>query len=90
MERESFFEDVEWLSRLSLRGSVGTSGNNTSGIMPHKVYMVTVATTVLRLLTRKRLPNPELSWEKSTQSSVGLDVAYFLICRLNITRLRPL
>lgn len=25
MERESFLEDVEWLSRLKLRGSVGTS-----------------------------------------------------------------
>ena len=31
MEREAFLEDVEWLNRLKIRGSAGTSGNNNIG-----------------------------------------------------------
>ena len=31
MEREKFLENIEWLTRLKIRGSVGTSGNNNIG-----------------------------------------------------------
>ncbi|WP_368124746.1 SusC/RagA family TonB-linked outer membrane protein [Bacteroides salyersiae] len=84
MERESFLEDVEWLSRLKLRGSVGTSGNNNIGDYAAQGVYGYGSYNGASTAYPKRLPNPELSWEKSMQSSVGLDAAFF-DSRLNIT-----
>ncbi|NDW13850.1 TonB-dependent receptor [Bacteroides sp. 214] len=83
MERESFLSDVEWLNRLKLRGSIGTSGNNSIGdYAAQGVYgygSYNGATTAYP----GRLPNPDLSWEKSLSTSLGFDASFF-DSRLNV------
>lgn len=84
MERERFLEDVEWLTRLKLRGSVGTSGNNNIGDYAAQGVYGYGSYNGASTAYPGRLPNPNLSWEKSMQSSVGLEASFF-DSRLNVT-----
>lgn len=84
MERETFLEDVEWLSRLKIRGSIGTSGNNNIGDYAAQGVYGYGTYNGQSTAYPGRLPNPDLSWEKSMQASVGLDASFF-DSRLNVT-----
>ncbi len=84
MEREKFLEDVEWLTRLKIRGSVGTSGNNNIGDYAAQGVYGYGSYDGSPTAYPGRLPNPTLSWEKSMQASVGLDASFF-DSRLNVT-----
>ena len=72
MERESFLEDVEWLSRLKLRGSVGTSGNNNIGDYAAQGVYGYGSYNGASTAYPKRLPNPELSWETVSYTHLTL------------------
>ena len=84
MERESFLQDVSWLTRLKVRGSVGTSGNNNIGDYAAQGVYGYGSYNGASTAYPARLPNPNLSWEKSMQASVGLDASLF-DSRLNVT-----
>jgi outer membrane receptor protein involved in Fe transport len=76
---ESFMKRFSSLSSMKLRGSYGTTGNTsvnpyqTQGTLSSKLY--TFGTTRVRGYKPGGIPNPDLGWEKTDQTDVGLDYA---------------
>lgn len=81
MEREAFLQDVAWLDNLKLRGSWGMIGNEKityydrfarvdAGLLA--VFGNPDAT--FNAATYGKSGNPDLKWETTTQTDVGLEV----------------
>ncbi len=71
-----------WLDNLKIRGSYGSLGNNAT--TSYYMYQSLFATTGYILngniaggFAQQILSNPDLSWEKTYMSNVGLDFAMF-------------
>jgi len=86
---EKFMENVNWISNLKLRGSIGQLGNQeinyynyTSLIGSYGYYPF--GTTAASAYTIYAKGNPNVKWETSTTSDVGLDIG-LLKGDLNIT-----
>ncbi len=80
---EPFLRDVNWLSDLKLRASYGITGN-AGGISPYQ-SLATVGSgggynlnnTYQTAIRPSGIANPDLRWEKSAQSDIGLDISLF-------------
>lgn len=78
---EPFMKDLSWLSDLKIRGSYGITGN-AGGIDPYQ-SLATVASgggyninhTYFTAIRPSGISNPDLRWEKSTQTNVGIDAS---------------
>ncbi|WP_241748750.1 SusC/RagA family TonB-linked outer membrane protein [Aestuariibaculum suncheonense] len=74
---ENFF-DVTWVDMLKLRASNGIGGNIAKNSAPYMTASYfpsnTVGGTYGYVSSR---PNPQLSWEKTTTTNIGLDFALF-------------
>jgi TonB-linked SusC/RagA family outer membrane protein len=74
---ESFMRRFEWLDELKLRASYGTTGNTsiapyqTQGTLTSKFY--TFGATRARGYRPGSIPNPDLTWEKTDQTDIGMD-----------------
>jgi TonB-dependent starch-binding outer membrane protein SusC len=75
---EDFFEPVHWVSNLKLRASWGQAGN--PAIKPYQSLLLgrTVNTgqgagTGLAVGLAPTFPNPNLKWETTVQTNIGLD-----------------
>ena len=76
--REPFLQAVRWVDLLTLRASYGIGGNVPRGAYP----ILTVEPgyndiTNLQTLMLATPPNPELRWEKTATTNVGLDWVLF-------------
>ncbi|TDB58237.1 TonB-dependent receptor [Arundinibacter roseus] len=77
---ESFMQNVRWMSDLKLRASYGITGN-AGGISPYQ-SLATVGSgggynlnhTYQTAIRPSGIANPDLRWEKSTQTNIGLDI----------------
>jgi TonB-linked SusC/RagA family outer membrane protein len=74
----SFMKDAKAISTLKLRGSWGSNGNAAIGSFE---YMATYATTTtfidgnpVTAYGLTKLPNPDLKWETTYQTNLGLDL----------------
>lgn len=90
LKRESFLEDVNWLSDLRLRGSYGILGNLGSLTQFSVNPLLYRAQTLLGespdwvyYTAEDQLPNQDLTWAQSNQTNIGLDIG-FLNNRLSI------
>ncbi len=79
---EEFMQNAEWISNLKLRASIGQVGNQ--GISPYTTlgladkYMYEFGSTpVVGYLPDTTLPNPNLKWETSTSTNIGVDFGFF-------------
>lgn len=78
---EPFMESVTWLSDLKLRTSWGETGNNnipnygSLAFLNQSNYIIGGSFASGQVIGS--LPNPLLSWEKSQQLDVGLDMSAF-------------
>jgi TonB-linked SusC/RagA family outer membrane protein len=78
---ERFMRRFTFLDQLKLRASFGTTGNTsinpyqTQGTLTSKIY--TFGSTRVRGYRPGTIPNPELTWEKTDQTDVGLDFTLF-------------
>lgn len=79
---ESFLKDVDFLSDLKLRLSYGSVGNQ--GISPYTTlglanrYITEFGdNTQMGYLPSDELTNPNLRWETSTSTNLGLDFGFF-------------
>lgn len=80
---EKFVKNIEAISDLKIRASYGLTGN-AGGIDPYK-SLRTVASnngyninhTWLTAIGPTGIANPDLRWEKSTQTDIGLDLSLF-------------
>lgn len=81
---EKFMKDrFSWLSNLKLRASWGKNGNDNIGDF---AYMALTATgnnyifghgeNVINGVKPSGLPNPDLKWEESEQTDIGLDLGF--------------
>ncbi|HEU0126977.1 MAG TPA: TonB-dependent receptor, partial [Flavobacterium sp.] len=77
INNESFF-DVDWVDVLKLRGSYGIAGNIAKDSAPYLTAFYSANPNVggTQGSVGKR-PNPELSWEKTTTTNIGLDFSFF-------------
>lgn len=72
---ENFMKDSKVVNDLKLRGSWGKVGND-EGIGDYsylKLYQITAQNSY----TLSQSANPDLSWEKTTQTNIGLDLTMF-------------
>lgn len=82
ISKEAFFEGIDGINDLKLRGSWGAVGNNQ--IAPYS-YLGTVAPSgsyviggnVVAGYLPQSLDNPSLHWETTHQTDIGLDLALF-------------
>ncbi len=94
MSDEPFLENTDWLSNLKLRLSYGKIGNDRiddfayiSRLDGEGVYSNNQENNVEDLLTGVaigKLANPEIKWETSTTSNLGVDFSIFRN-KINIT-----
>ena len=77
IDKESFF-DVDWIEGLKLRASYGIGGNVAKDSAPYLTASYYANTNVggNQGYINQR-PNPELSWEKTTTTNIGLDFSFF-------------
>lgn len=81
ISEEAFMKDIEQLSNLKLRLSYGVTGNNqipnygAIGLLGYSPYVENGV--VVNGLYTNTLPDPELKWEKTGQTNLGLDAGFF-------------
>lgn len=89
MEQESWLSDISWLEQLKLRFGVGITGN--SSVSPYGTlgvinsYWMPFSTGNTQILvtnepyysnSQVKMPNKNLSWEKTTQWNLGVDFSF--------------
>ena len=81
INEESFLQSVEALSELKLRFSWGETGNfeipnyGAIGLLSPDNY--NLAGNEVNGLIQSTIPNPDLTWEKSQQTNIGLELGLF-------------
>jgi len=79
---EPFMKQVSWLSDLKIRASFGITGN-AGGISPYQSLSTAAATgsnyminhTYVTGINPTGIANPDLRWERSAQSNIGVDIS---------------
>jgi len=89
MEQEDFLKDVNWLDQLKVRLGVGVTGNSavdaygTLGVISS--YWMPFSSGNSQILvtnepyysnSQNKMPNKNLSWEKTTQWNFGIDFSF--------------
>jgi TonB-linked SusC/RagA family outer membrane protein len=85
--KESFMSNIAAISNLKLRGSWGKAGNDKIGdyayasTLTSNMYYVFVdpadGERAFQGTTPNGSPNPDLKWEETTMTNIGLDLALF-------------
>ncbi|MDO8794432.1 MAG: TonB-dependent receptor [Vicinamibacterales bacterium] len=70
ISNEKFMQNINWLSDLKLRGSVGQLGNQE---IDDYAFLTLLRRSGDQYLI-SRYGNPDLKWETTTQKNIGLDV----------------
>jgi TonB-linked SusC/RagA family outer membrane protein len=82
LKEEAFLKDVLWLSNLKLRLSYGETGNDsvspysTNGRISGSQYVVFGTTGAVGTVPNN-LRNTKLTWERSAEFNLGLDIGLF-------------
>ena len=81
---EDFMRNVGFISDLKIRASYGLTGNfkianyGALGALSYYAYVFGGATpAVVNGAAPSSQPNPDLSWEKTSQTNIGFDAAFF-------------
>lgn len=78
---EPFFESVRPIDYLKIRGSIATLGNDAIGgwqwMARNGITTGAVFSGLSYGLEPKEVPNPHLTWEKSTSYNIGFDSRWF-------------
>jgi TonB-linked SusC/RagA family outer membrane protein len=82
VSEEDFLKDSETISNFKLRGSYGVTGNaeiNTyaSQSLLGTGYSAIIDNTRITGVGTNRLENPDLKWEKTAQSDIGIELGLF-------------
>jgi TonB-linked SusC/RagA family outer membrane protein len=81
LSNEDFMKDVSWISNLKLHTSYGQTGNTE--ISNYRSLALMTTSTILLNNARagtaqmSAMPNPDLSWEKTTQADIGVNLGLF-------------
>ncbi|MDR1499710.1 MAG: TonB-dependent receptor [Tannerellaceae bacterium] len=79
ISNEDFLKDSEAVSNLKLHASLGKTGN-TEISNYRSLALMTTSTTLINnaragAAQMANMPNPDLSWEKTTQADIGVNLA---------------
>lgn len=89
IKEESFLKDVDFISNLKLRASYGEAGNQNIGLFQYLSsyttgkrssnygYVFGQDKTYIDGMVQAFLPNPNLKWETSKQTDIGIDLGFF-------------
>ncbi|WP_138476684.1 SusC/RagA family TonB-linked outer membrane protein [Dyadobacter bucti] len=81
ISEEEFMKNVNFISNLKIRASYGISGNNQIGDYTHIGLLSTTRYIRNRALNPGLIPstlsNDNLTWEKSKQTNIGIDLGLF-------------
>ena len=76
-----FYNNIKFIDYMKLRGSIATLGNDAIGGWQWMArYGITTGAVFNSLsygLEPKEVPNPNLTWEKSTSYNIGFDSRWF-------------
>lgn len=91
LKQEAFLKNVNWLSDLKFRASYGITGNQSGinnfaskGLWTGGSSYANVYGTALPGIGPVQLGNPNLKWEETAQTDLGIDASLFNN-RINIT-----
>lgn len=74
---ENFLKNNSTLSFLKLRTSIGQTGNNAAGIYTAQgAYTATYKYNNAAGIVNTSMPNPNLTWETTTQVDLGIDAGF--------------
>ncbi len=73
ISKENFMRNIEWISRLKIRGSWGKLGNQE---IPNYTYL-TLVSQKNGVVKINRFGNPNVKWETTTQIDIGIDLSVF-------------
>lgn len=81
ISQEDFMQDMDAISELKIRASIGSTGNQEIGTF-NSIQLLGSGTTVLGgarqpIITRTSFGNPDLRWEKVDQYDIGLELGLF-------------
>ncbi len=76
--KESFLSNVKWISNLGLRATYGVNGNISTSLYPFTYIALGGVDSSTGLSTSSIIApaNPELRWEKTYVSNLGLDFGF--------------
>ena len=79
---ESFMDEIPQISQLKLRGSYGITGNQSIAAYGSLALMgtipsVTIGNEVVNAVTPNTVANNNLTWEKTAQQDIGIDLGLF-------------
>ena len=84
---ESFMKDyVPWISILNFRGTYGIQGNALTRLSPD---LILTQGTIAYLYNQyqsgiSQIPNPNLTWERTTSWNIGMDLELFQMVNMNL------
>lgn len=88
VSEEDFMKEIDWMSNLKLRASIGQTGNQS--IDPYQTFAQLGTTSPIFGGGKEvgfglsSMANDDLKWETTTQTDIGVDVGFF-DNRLNIS-----
>jgi len=81
ISNESFLQDVEAISNLKLRASWGQTGNQAISAYQSLAILSAIYSSVggqqVSAVTPNQPSNPDLKWETSTQTNIGVDLGLY-------------
>ncbi len=78
VSREKFMEDVKWVNNLAVRATYGVNGNISLDAYPFtKITFNSNYITQQPSASISSLANPELRWEKTFTTNIGVDFSLF-------------
>jgi len=84
MNEEDFIKHIDWINELKLRAGYGVTGNSsvaaysTTGPLSRYNYVFGTAAAISFL--PYNMANPNLTWEKTAQTNIGLDFSLLNNC----------
>ena len=84
LSQENFMKNIKWLSDMKIRASYGITGNNnigdyaSIGILENANYVLGTGTgNVVSGAAKKSFSNADLTWEKTHQTDLGIEMSAF-------------
>lgn len=77
INQESFLEDVDWIDNLKLRLGYGLTGNANVSAFAYTAALKNIQTIWGNGQMLSRMPNEDLTWERTRSVNAGLDVNLF-------------
>lgn len=85
LQNEPFIQKLDFISRMKLRASFGSTGNTPGSAFSHMgLYQINLNYNSLPAAFPYQMANRNMTWEKAYTTNVGLDTEFFNRIGLNL------